>query len=41
VNGAVWAVSSGYVEGHSVGTGECGVTGRIERLFRGTVGGHR
>ena len=34
------AVSSGYLKGQLVGTGECGGMGRIERLFRGTVGGH-
>jgi len=40
VNVAVWAVSSGYGEGKLVGTGECGGMGCIERLWRGTVGGH-
>ena len=40
MNGEIRAVSSGYVESHLVGTGECGVMGRIERLFRGTFGGH-
>ena len=40
VNVAVWAVSSGYGKGHLVGTGECGCTGCIEQLLRGTVGGH-
>ena len=37
---AVWAVQSGYGEGELVGTGECSVMGCIERLVRGTVGGH-
>jgi len=40
VNVAVWAVSSGYLEGQLVGTGDCGGMDCIERLFRGTFGGH-
>jgi hypothetical protein len=40
VNVAVCAVSSRYGEGQLVGTGECGGMVCIERLFRGTVGGH-
>jgi len=40
VNVAVWAVSCSYGEGHLLSTGECGGMGCIERLWRGTVGGH-
>ena len=40
VNVAVWAVSSGYLEGQLVGTVECSGMGCIERLWRGTVGDH-
>ena len=40
VNGVVWAVSSGYGEGHMVGTGECSGMGCTERLISGTFGGH-
>ena len=40
MNVALLAVSSVYVEGHLLGTGECGGMGCIERLYRGTVGGH-
>ena len=40
VNVAVWAVSSGYVEGQLMGTGECGGTGFIKWLCGGTAGGH-
>jgi len=40
VNVALRAESSGYGERQMVGTGECGGMGCIERLWRGTVGGH-
>jgi len=40
VNVAVWEVTSGYAEGQLVGTGECGVMGSFERLYRGTDVGH-
>jgi len=39
VNVAVWAVSSGYVERHLVGTGEYGGRGCIVRLWKRKVGG--
>jgi len=38
VKEALWAESSGYVEGQLVGTGECGVMGCIERLCREQLG---
>jgi len=40
VNVELWAVSSGYVERHLVGTGECEGMGCIEWLCRETFGGH-
>jgi len=40
VNVVVWVVSSGYGEGQLVSAGECGGMCCIERLCRGTVGGH-
>jgi hypothetical protein len=40
VNVALWAVSSGYGEGHLVGCGECGSMGCKEGLWSKTVGGH-
>ena len=40
VNVAVWAVSSGYVEGQLVGTVEWGGKGLYRVLCRGTFGGH-
>ena len=40
VNVAGWALSSGYGEGLFVVTGEFGGMSYIERLWRGTVGGH-
>jgi len=40
VNLAVWAVSCSYEEVQLEGTAECGGKGCIERLWRGTVGGH-
>ena len=41
VNVDVWAVSSGYLEGQLVCTGECGGMGCIVWLCTGTFGGHR
>ena len=38
VNVAVWVVSSGYLEGQLVDTGEFGGMCCIERLFRGKIG---
>ena len=40
MNVAVWASSSGYVDGHFVGTGECGGMSCNERLCGETFVGH-
>ena len=36
-NVAVWAVSSGYLDGHFLGTGEFGGLFCNDRLWKGTV----